>query len=79
MTLVGYRRRSFKAPDTGDTVSGYYLFFTRPDPNVQGLAAECVFVSDRKIGDYKPVVGDELQVFYNRFGKVDSLSVLSVS
>ena len=76
MKLVGYRKASFTAQDTGEVISGCNLYFTYTNPNVQGLGVERVFASDRKLAGYVPVIGDEVQVFYNKYGRLESLSVL---
>ncbi len=79
MELVGYRRSSFPAKDTGEVISGYNLFLTGVADNVVGVAVERVFLSDRKLGDYKPQLGDTIELVYNRYGKVGSIRVIAAA
>ena len=73
MTLVGYKKQSFKGKD-GTQVSGTTLYLLEDErPDVEGNATDKVFVTDRKLGDYTPSLGDDLLVVYNRYGKVASV------
>lgn len=69
MTLVGYKKSGFTGKD-GTRVDGTTLFFSDSRPDVEGVATEKVFVTKQKMGNYVPVVGDELTILYNRWGKV---------
>lgn len=73
-TLVGIRQVSFKGSD-GSQVSGTNLFFTYPDPNVEGLATERVFVSAERLMklDFIPKLGGECALVYNKYGKVANI------
>lgn len=79
MTVLGYEHTTFHFND-GRDVSGYYLYLQEDNPNaiknVTGIKTERVFLSDAKINDsrYSPKVGDNIKVYYNRYGKVDSVS-----
>jgi hypothetical protein len=69
MTLVGFKNSGFKGKD-GTYVDGVTLFFTETRRDVEGLSTEKVFITSAKLGNYVPVIGDELTVLYNRWGKV---------
>lgn len=77
MELVGYRRSAFTAKDTGERIVGYNLYMTGKDEDVEGLMTDRVFLSDRKLDGYIPRVGDQLEVIYNRYGKVSELRMIS--
>lgn len=77
MQVVGFKASSFKAPDTGAQISGYNLFLEEARDGVTGVAVERAFLSDRKLHGYVPRVGDQLDLIYNRFGKVESLRIVS--
>lgn len=62
--------------DDGRSCDGFFLYLGDQRRDVEGLATERVFLSDAKADGYKPSVGDELKVYYNRFGKVDSVELL---
>lgn len=76
MELVGYRRSAFTAQDTGERISGYNLYLEEQDENVEGVRTDRVFLSDKKMNGYIPRVGDQLEVVYNRYGKVSELRLL---
>ncbi len=78
MKLIGYRMSSFTAKDTGEVIRGYNLYLSGPEEKVEGLGCERVFVSEKKMGDYQPHLGDELSIVYNRFGKVRAIAVSAV-
>lgn len=79
MKIVGIRNVDFTAQD-GSHIVGVSLYcsyeITR---NGAGYAVDKVFVSENKLRDvmYRPEVGDEIVVNYNRFGKVESISPLN--
>ena len=70
-TIIGIRPSSFKG-DNGETVSGMNIYYTYPLDKGTGLGAERVFMTDAKLADcgYQPLPGDEVQLEYNRFGRV---------
>ena len=70
-TIIGIRPSSFKG-DNGEKVSGMNIYYTYPLDKGTGLGAERVFMTDAKLAGcgYQPLPGDEVQVEYNRFGRV---------
>lgn len=77
MELVGYRKSAFTATDTGERISGYNLYLTYADGNIEGVGTERVFLSDKRLGGYLPRVGDQLELVYNRYGKVSEVRQLA--
>ncbi len=76
MKVCGYRRVEFNAQD-GKHISGVSVFCSYPiTKNGDGVGFEKIFMSDNKLGQwgYYPEIGDEINVSYNRFGKVDSVT-----
>lgn len=75
MKLEGYKRSNFTAKESGSLVTGYNLYLSYPvtGEDACGIAFERIYMSDSKLAKcgYKPHVGDEVNVTYNRFGKVD--------
>lgn len=73
-TIIGIRPSSFTGND-GQVVTGKNIYLTEPLEQGEGLSADRVFVTDAKINKwtYKPKVGDQVTVLYNRFGKCDSI------
>ena len=80
MEITGIKVVSFKGQD-GKTVQGVKLYVIDHDvPVLAGVACDSLFLSCfllDKIGmtpdDFK--VGDRLTVFYNKYGKIQSVSV----
>lgn len=66
--VIGFEGKTFTFED-GKSVSGYYLHLAEKRAGVTGTACEKVFVSNAKLEGYVPVLGDEIEVYYNRFGK----------
>lgn len=76
MKLIGYQHKHLTFQD-GRSTDGYFLYLSEERKGVEGVATERVFLTDAKANGYKPYLGDELRLFYNRYGKLDSVEVLS--
>lgn len=80
MKIIGYRKADFKTKD-GVEVTGYNAYIaTEIDPRFgAGVAVERVYLSDAKIArekiDLAKLMGKDIKVYYNRYGKVDSIAV----
>ena len=73
--VIGFQHQDIQYKD-GRTVSGWKLHLSEPRNGVTGFAADSIFVSDQKCGDYKPSVGDTLNIIWNRWGKVDGIQLV---
>ena len=75
MKIIGYqvKKYSFTDDKTGALIEGegVNLYVTSTRDNVVGEFCERIFVGQSKLGSYVPKVGDRIDIFYNRFGKVD--------
>ena len=72
-TIIGVKLTSFTTND-GTKVTGYNVYTTEERVDVDGLAADRVFISDRVCNrsNYTPHVGDIVDYFaYNKFGRLD--------
>lgn len=77
MKIIGIKKVNFTPRDGGVPVVGTQLFLTRPfaaDVG-EGDEAKKVFLSADKLSGmtYKPKLYDEVTVFYNEYGKVESI------
>ena len=74
MKIIGIRPSSFKG-DKGEEITGKNIYLTFPLDKGIGSGCERVFVTDAKMVDwpYKPQVGDEVEIVYNRYGRCDRL------
>lgn len=71
--LVGFRRFQYKRKSDGQIVDACNLYITYPGyVDVVGEVAETIFCKSELVPkDLK--VGDNLRVYYNRFGSVESV------
>lgn len=74
--LIGIKDVSFTTQD-GKVISGRSLFFVFDDPRTTGKACDKIFLSDSKFAGLKIGVGDEFQIFYNKYGKPDYIQIVS--
>ena len=79
-TIIGVNTISFQGKD-GNLVEGTNLYTTAPlDPakGGSGCSAEKFFLSQARLAelDFTPKVGDEVEVLFNRFGKVATVRKL---
>ena len=77
MKIIGIRPSSFKG-DKGEEITGKNIYMTYPLDKGVGLGAERVFITDAKMAgwDYKPQVGQEVKLSYNRFGRCDGMELV---
>ena len=68
--VVGLREVNF-TDDNGRTVSGTSIYFLMASDGVDGKMSGKLFVSNerKKQMSYFPLIGDEVAVNYDRFGK----------
>lgn len=74
-TVVGYRDVDF-IDDKGRRVQGTSVYYTSDEgKNVVGEEVGKFFLTFKISNDcnYLPTVGDQLKLYYNRFGKVASV------
>lgn len=80
MKVEGIRNVSFTADD-GKLIEGKTVFCSYPiTKNGSGLAFEKIFLSNNKLArlDFDLVIGSEIGVNYNRFGKIDTIFELMI-
>lgn len=73
--LVGFQGKTFTFDD-GKTSEGFYLFTEEHRSGVTGIATDRVYVSNSKLNGYVPVLGDEIKINFNRWGKPQDVEVL---
>lgn len=77
MRVIGLRKVNFKAND-GQMIQGLSIYVTFPiERDGTGDAADKLFLSASKVEALQqiPQVGDDINVTYNRYGKVDSITI----
>ena len=81
MEIIGIKDVNFRAKD-GGTVQGVRLFVTDDSVEVNvGVACDVLFLSESLLarndlgsGDFR--LGDHLDISYNKYGKISSVTVL---
>lgn len=72
--IVGIKKVDYVSKRTGKPVQGFSLFMEYGRKDVEGTACEEVYVSNERISAV-PKVGDLCEVYYNRFGSVESVMI----
>lgn len=70
MKVIGYKEMDFSAQD-GTHIKGYKVFCTFDDDKAVGSACESFFVSEKKAAGWVPEIGEEIEIVYNKYGKID--------
>ena len=73
MKIIGMKRFEYTSKKTGKKTDACDLYCTYEDKKTVGLACTSIFC----FSDIVPVdlsVGDNVQIFYNRFGGVEQIS-----
>lgn len=77
MKVVGFERKSYDFDGRDGrhvSGSGYTLYLTdATSENVTGVSTERIFLSDQKLRTYLPAVGDNVNLEYNKYGKVGGI------
>lgn len=78
--IIGIAETNFKPKDSETPITGKSIYITEPmDPKRgQGETADHFFMTSARLAtlDFTPAVGQEVEIFYNRFGKVSTLRLL---
>ena len=79
MEVVGFRSYSMTAKETGELLEGVTVFCTAKDEKVTGMAMEKFSLSHEKLRkcNWTPMVGDQIELVYNKYGKVESISQIA--
>ncbi len=72
--IVGIKKVDYVSKKTGKHVQGFTLFMEHERKDVVGTACEEVYVSNERIS-HVPQVGDFCDVYYNKFGSVESVMI----
>lgn len=72
--VIGIEPKTFTF-DTGEVCQGRYIYFGVKKDNVQGYITDKIFLSDHKFNDVILKLGNEFNIYYNKYGKVEMLEV----
>ena len=75
--VLGFQKNAtFKGQD-GETVRGTRLFLAAPADPATGAVGEVVNVQFTTAKtEYDPVVGDQIRMYFNRYGKIQQIEVV---
>jgi hypothetical protein len=76
VTVVGYRKVSFKTKD-GEDVNGTSVYYTFPSEatGMVGEAADKMFINSKVSFPAALKPGDEVEISYNRYGKPNEIRI----
>lgn len=74
--VIGIQHRKY-TNKAGKEVEGYNLFLTYEDKAVNGLGALREWVNPDTMEESMVNVGDECELMYNRWGRIERISVNS--
>lgn len=75
MNVIGMRKFEYKSKRSGEIYPAANLYCTEDRKGVAGKACFDLFCKAELVpGDL--AVGDEVRVFYNRFGSVESMEII---
>ena len=71
--VIGIKNVNYVSKKTGKNVTGFIVYFTQTIKDGIGLCADSVFVSQDVLGNIVP--GDDVKIFYNKYGNVCSIEL----
>lgn len=74
--IIGVRRSAGTSKKTGKPYSGYIVFYTHNQQDVEGVACDNTFITDTILNGYIPRVGDLIQLIYDRNGFLQDFTVV---
>ena len=77
MKVVGIEKVDYVSKKTGKSVRGkkLHMCLKTENENVKGYQVESAFIPE--VVECNVKVGDEVKLFYNKYGSVDAISVVS--
>lgn len=80
--ITGISKTSFTPKDSTTPIEGTTFYISEPiDPKHGiGTKGDKFFLSRAKLAEltFTPAIGQEIEIFYNRYGKVCSLKLLNL-
>ncbi len=73
MKVMGVESVNYVSKKTGNPVSGYRLHLSYDKKGCDGVSVESYFIRNEAFHDGVPSVGDDVNLFFNRYGSVQSV------
>lgn len=73
--IVGIKDTRFTNKETGEHIEGQTVFFEYDDDNVNGVATDKCFLSNKKKIVPVPHIPAMAELYYNKYGKVDEIII----
>lgn len=75
MKVLGIEPVNYVSKKTGNPVSGQRLHLCYDKKGCDGVAVESFFVRNDAFPDGAPVVSDDVELYFNRYGNVQSVVI----
>ncbi len=75
MKVLGVESVNYVSRKTGNPVSGYRLHLSFEKKGCDGVAVESYFVRNESFADGVPLPGDDVVLYFNKYGNVQSVIV----
>lgn len=78
MKVIGIKKVSYNRKSDGQHIEGMEIHYSYISKNIDGEGVETAFVGQTVIeneGGIVPVPGDEIDLSYNRFGRVTGYTI----
>lgn len=72
--VIGVEFREY-TNKSGKLVQGYNLYMTYFKQDIEGVACETVWVNPDTMAKARPSVGDHIEIYYNKYGRVQAISI----
>ena len=76
LTVEGTKPYFMTVPDTGEVKEGVTVFCSYEDEKILGRGVEKFSISSEKLEGQKLEMGDRINVYYNKYQKVDGVRLL---
>lgn len=75
--VVGIQRREYTSKRTGALIRGYNVFCTFENEYISGCGVDTIWLSDSMYDAAGGLgVGDDIEVMYNKYGRVSKVEVV---
>lgn len=78
MKVLGIKKVSYDRKKDGQHIEGIEIHYSYPSKNIDGVGVETAFVGQTVVeqeGGIIPVPGDEIELSYNRWGRVSGYTI----
>lgn len=77
MKVIGVRKYDYTSKRTNNTMKAVNLYVTypgTPEKGYKGEICERLFCAESALQGYLPMLGDTIEVFYNKYGNIEKVA-----